>query len=102
MLKVDIKDITRWGNTKSKVYRNLKAKRICVLQEEKKGGERNWAKKDIKFGKNQFSTAITLELFPCLLALFWGLGYELRGICEEGDEQLELHVQSIFHWLFSR
>jgi hypothetical protein len=57
---------------------------------------------DMKFGKGQFSPVITLVLFPCLRALFWWLGYELRGICKEGAEQLEPHVQCIFHWLLSK
>jgi hypothetical protein len=29
-------------STKSKICRNLKVKRICILQKEKTGGERNW------------------------------------------------------------
>jgi isoprenylcysteine carboxyl methyltransferase (ICMT) family protein YpbQ len=56
----------------------------------------------MKAGKNQSSFVITLYLFSCLLALFWGRVYELMGIWKVGAVLLEPHVQYIFHWLFSR
>jgi hypothetical protein len=30
-LEHDVKNITLWGNIKSKVYRNLKEMRICIF-----------------------------------------------------------------------
>jgi hypothetical protein len=52
--------------------------------------------------KNQSSPVITLHLFFHLLAVFWGLVYELLGICKVGDELVEPYIQYIFHFLFSR
>jgi hypothetical protein len=57
-------------STKNKVRRNLIAKRICLLQKEKTGGERNWDRTDMKTGKNQTSPVITMYMFFHLLALF--------------------------------
>jgi hypothetical protein len=55
----------------------------------------------MKIGKTQVFSCDYTGIVS-LLALFWGLGYELRGTSKEGAEQLEPHIQSIFHWLFSR
>jgi hypothetical protein len=52
--------------------------------------------------KNLTSPVITLHLFICLLALFWGLVYELMGICKVGSKLVEPYIQYIFHFLFSR